>query len=240
MKILFIVLLSVSVTVLLSVDNGELDDSGGGAAETDSFYSWGDDFGVFAEGALGFGRIRHDFNDDSQEQFGYDFREGCEQNGAYLRLGLGKSFVSYGGYLYGEIGHMSSGIALFDNHGPYIPPEIRMSITELSIGLEFRSPLLRVRTGLGNYSGSATVQADNDTTQVTNPDSWKTDLAGGFGWHYAIGIAGRNEEGLMLGLEWIQHFFSVKLMENGLGTEPTEHSARQSEIRMFGGYEFSL
>lgn len=29
-------------------------------AEPDSFYRWGNDYGLFAEGALGFGRIKHD------------------------------------------------------------------------------------------------------------------------------------------------------------------------------------
>jgi hypothetical protein len=239
MKGFTLLLLLPAAFLSFSVD-GEADHTEAGTAEPDSFFRWGNDFGLFAEGAIGFGSISHDFNDDSQEQFGYSFREGCEQNGAYLRLGIGKGFGSYGGYLYGELGTLGSGFAIFDNHGPYIPPEIRMKITELSIGVEFRVPMLRVRTGLGNYSGSATVQEDDDTTLVANPGAYNTDLAGGSGWHYAIGLAGRNEAGLMLGLEWIQHFFSVQLEENGMGTETTEHRARQSEVRIFGGYEFSL
>lgn len=47
---------------------------------------------------------------------------------------------------------------------------------------------------------------------ATCKNSWRTDLAGSMGWHYAVGIAGRNEEGVMMGIEWIQHFFGVNIM----------------------------
>ncbi|OPL18330.1 MAG: hypothetical protein AVO35_05655 [Candidatus Aegiribacteria sp. MLS_C] len=72
-----------------------------------------------------------------------------------------------------------------------------MSITELSIGAELRSPLLRIRAGTGSYSGSATVQEDYHTTPVTNPESWRTDFSGGSGWHCGIGIAETIVDGTM-------------------------------------------
>ena len=108
------------------------------------------------------------------------------------------------------------------------------------MGAEFRAYLGRLRIGFGRYSGSAEVQLDHDTTQVINPDSWGTDLVGSSGWHYAVGLVGKTQKGLVLGIEWTQHFFSVKLERNGLGTEPTEHDAKQSEFRFFAGYEFSI
>ncbi|OPL18331.1 MAG: hypothetical protein AVO35_05660 [Candidatus Aegiribacteria sp. MLS_C] len=77
---------------------------------------------MFAEGALGFGRISHDSNDDALEQFEYEFREGCEQNGACLRLGAGRGFKSCVGYLYGEIDHLSSGFSRFDTTCPAFHP----------------------------------------------------------------------------------------------------------------------
>lgn len=40
---------------------------------------WGQGFCVFAEGALSIGGLRHNFNEDYQKQFGYNFREGCER-----------------------------------------------------------------------------------------------------------------------------------------------------------------
>jgi len=75
---------------------------------------------------------------------------------------------------------------------------------------------------------------------VINPDSWDIDLVGSSGWHYAVGLVGRTPKGFVLGIEWVQHFFSVQLERNGLGTEPTEHDAKQSELRFLAGYEFSI
>ncbi len=218
---------------------GNVDNSENGTPEYDIESIWGQAFCVFAEGALSIGGLRHNFNEDYQEQFGYNFREGCEQDGAYFRLGVGRGFGAYGGYLYGEVGYFGPGV-IFDNHGPFIPPEILLRVTELSMGAELRAYLGRLRVGFGRYTGSAKVQLDYDTTQVINPDSWDTDLVGSSGWHYAVGLVGRTQKGLVLGIEWIQHFFSVKLERNGLGTEPTEHDAKQSEFRFFAGYEFSI
>ncbi len=218
---------------------GNFSSSGRSPTEYDIETIWGYSFCVLIEGALSYGGMKHNFNDDCQEQFGYNFRDGCEQDGAYFRLGLGRGFGPFGGYIYGEAGYFGPGV-IFDNHGPFIPPEILMHVTELSMGLEFRAYMGRLRAGFGRYTGSVTVQLDYDTTQVINPDSWNTDLAGGSGWHYAVGLVGKTEKGILLGLEWIQHFFNVQLEENGLGTQPTEHDAKQSEVRIFAGYEFSL
>lgn len=190
----------------------------------------GNGFLLFAEGGLAVGGISHDFNDDAIQQFGYPVKSGCEQDGASLRGGIGRYFSSFGTFIYGELGYIGPG-ALFDNHGPWILPEVLLSMTEIAGGIEFRYHPARVRFGYGTYLGTATV--DQDTVGSGSPGSWSTDIQDGRGFHYAVGAQGPANEWLDVGVEWFQHFITLKLAESNTGAEPAEHSATQSGIRIY-------
>ncbi len=194
----------------------------------------GDRFALFIEPALAVGGISHDFPDDDIEQFGYDVKGGCEQDAIYLRLGLGRHFGRFAAFAYGETGLISPGV-LFDNHGPYILPEVLLRMNELSYGLELRYAPARIRLGLGNYGGTAEI--DEDTLGSVPTGSWETDIEDGHGFHYAAGVCGPVSRSFSLGLEWSQHFVRLRLAESGTGAEPTEHEATVSQVRFFGFYE---
>jgi len=196
-------------------------------------HHWDQRFSLFAEPMLAVGGISHDFNDDDIEQFGYDVKGGCEQDAAYLRLGFGKQFGGFGAYGYGEVGHLGPG-SLIDNHGPWILPEVLLRMNLLGGGIELRYRGVRARLGYGVYSGTAEI--DEDTTGHYSPGSWTTDIEDGSGFSYAIGYIAPFSEHWSAGLEWSQHFIDLRLAESGTGVAPSEHSARQSEVRFFANY----
>jgi formylglycine-generating enzyme required for sulfatase activity len=193
-----------------------------------------DRFAVYAEPMLSLGRISHDFDDDDIQQFGYDVKNGCEQDAAYLRIGFGKHFGRFGVFAYGEAGHIGPG-ALFDNHGPWILPEVLLRMNLLGGGIELRYWVLRARLGYGSYSGEAEI--DEDTTGAVSTDSWRTDIEDGSGMNYAAGIMLPLTENWSVGFEWSQHFIDLRLGKSGTGVVPTDHRARQSEVRFFGNYQ---
>jgi hypothetical protein len=187
-------------------------------------------FAVFAEPALSVGGIQHDFHKDDIEQFGYNVKGGCEQDGAYLRVGVGKHFGRFSTFAYGEVGYLGPG-CLIDNHGPWILPEVLLNMTVFSGGLELRYLPVRLRFGYGSYSGTAEV--DYDFTGAVPTDSWTTDIVDGRGFHFGAGICEPVNENISAGVEWVQHFIQLRLAESGTGVEPTEHEATQYELRFF-------
>lgn len=193
-----------------------------------------DRFAVFGEAMLSVGVISHDFDDDDIEQFGYDVKGGCEQDAAYFRAGIGKHFGLFGAFAYGEVGYLGPG-AIFDNHGPWILPEVLLRMNMLGAGIELRYGLFRGRLGYASYGGKAEI--DEDTTGAFSTDSWTTDIDEGGGINYAIGLQLPIDENWSAGLEWSQHFIDLRLAESGTGVIPTDHRARQSEIRFFGNYQ---
>jgi formylglycine-generating enzyme required for sulfatase activity len=187
-------------------------------------------FAVFGEAALSVGGISHDFEDDDIEQFGYDVKGGCEQDGAYFRVGFGKYFGRFCTFLYGEIGHQGPG-ALLDNHGPWILPEVLLSMTDIGGGLELRYLPFRARFGFDSYTGTAHV--DYDTVGSGSPGSWSTSIEDGRGYHFGIGVMGAVNETFILGLEYVQHIITLKLGASSTGAVPEEHNATQWEVRFF-------
>ena len=196
-------------------------------------HHWDNRFSLFAEPMLAVGGISHDFDDDDIQQFGYDVKGGCEQDAAYLRLGFGKQFGGFGAYAYGEAGHLGPG-SLIDNHGPWILPEVLLRMNLLGGGIELRFRGVRARLGYGLYTGTAEI--DEDTTGHYSPGSWTTDIEDGTGISYAIGYIAPFSEHWSAGLEWSQHFIDLRLAESGTGVPPSDHSARQSEVRFFANY----
>ncbi|MBN1433548.1 formylglycine-generating enzyme family protein [Candidatus Fermentibacterales bacterium] len=191
---------------------------------------------VFVEAALAIGGIQHSFHEDDLEQFGYNVQGGCEQDAGYLRAGLGRCFGSFSAFGYGQVGHIGPGV-LFDNHGPYILPEVLLRMNMLAGGIELRYFPVRARLGYGAYSGHAEV--DEDTTGGPwPPGSWTTDIVDGRGWHYAVGVCGPVSRAWEAGLEWSQHFIRIRLARSGTGVEPTEQRANQYEVRVFGAWRF--
>lgn len=193
-----------------------------------------DRFAFFIEPALALGGISHDFPEDDIEQFGYDVKGGCEQDALFLRLGLGRYFGRFAAFAYGETGSIAPGV-LMDNHGPCILPEVLLSMSELSYGLELDYAPARARIGFGSYGGTAEI--DEDTVGSGPTGSWETDIVDGHGFHYAAGVFGRVSQRVVLGLEWSQHFISLRLDESGTGAEPSAHEATVSQVRFYGLYE---
>lgn len=189
-------------------------------------------FGVFAEPGLAIGGISHDFWRDEIEQFGYNFERGCEQDAAYLRIGAGGHFGRFATFLYGELGSINPG-GIFDNHGPYILPEILLYMREISVGIELRYSYFKARAGIGSYSGFARIDEENPGGAPLPPGSWDTGISEGHGFHYAVGAGRAIDETFSLGLEWVQHFITLTLNRSGTGVEPSEHEARHSEVRIF-------
>ena len=192
-------------------------------------------FELFAEPGLSIGGINHTFDDDDIEQFGYDMRGGCEQDGFYLRGGLGKRFGNLGIGVYGEVGYIGPG-SLFDGHGPWILPEVLLRMNILAIGAEVRYWIFRGRFGYGSYGGEADIK--EDTVGATSPGMWTTDIVDGRGWHYGIGVGGVADGWIGGGVEWVQHFVDLRLAETGTGIEPTQQHATQSELRIFATLMF--
>ncbi|MEN8207861.1 MAG: hypothetical protein ABFR50_01280 [Candidatus Fermentibacteria bacterium] len=190
-------------------------------------------FELFFEPALSIGGIQHDFYKDDIEQFGYNVKGGCEQDGAYMRAGIGKHFGSFSAFTYGEAGYLGPG-ALFDNHGPWILPEVLLKMSVFSAGLELRYLPVRLRFGYGGYGGSAEI--DYDTTGSGPTGSWSTDIVDGRGFHFGAGICGPVNENISVGVEWVQHFIQLRLAESGTGVEPTDHKATQYELRFFAAF----
>ena len=190
-------------------------------------------FALFAEPALSIGGIQHTFHEDDIEQFGYHVKAGCEQDGAYLRGGIGRHFGSFSAFIYGEVGYLGPG-ALFDNHGPWILPEVLLKMSVLSAGLELRYLPVRLRFGCGSYGGTAEV--DYDTTGSGPTGSWSTDIEDGRGFHFGAGICMPVSESISVGVEWVQHFIQLRLAQSGTGVEPTDHKATQYELRFFATF----
>ncbi len=194
-----------------------------------------DRFAVFVEPMLAVGGISHDFYEDDMEQFGYDVKSGCEQDAAYIRAGLGKHFGRFGAFVYGEVGHIGPG-SLIDNHGPWILPEVLLRMNVLAGGVELRYFPARIRFGYGSYSGHAEI--DNDTAGAPFPGgSWSTDIVDGRGFSFGVGVHIPVSEYVAGGVEWSQHFIDLKLAESGTGVEPSEHTARQYEVRFFVNFQ---
>ncbi len=194
-----------------------------------------DRFAIYIEPMLAIGGISHDFNQDDIEQIGYDVKGGCEQDCAYLRAGLGKHFGRFGAFVYGEIGHLGPGV-LIDNHGPWILPEVLLRMNLVGGGVEFRYYPVRLRLGYGSYSGEAEI--DSDTTGTPFPGgSWTTDIVDGRGFSFGIGLHTPISENIAAGVEWSQHFIDLKLAESGTGVEPSEHTAKQYEVRFFVNFQ---
>ena len=189
---------------------------------------------VFGEGALSIGMIQHNFVEDDIEQFGYDVKRGCQEDGLYLRGGLGKHFGRFSAFLYGELGYLTPG-SLLDQHGPYILPEVLLDMTMYAGGLELRYTPARIRFGYGSYNGTAEV--DLDTVGIGPSGSWTTDIMDGRGFHIGVGLLVPRKEWVGLGLEYVQHFITLKLRESGTGVEPTEHKATQYELRFFATFQ---
>ena len=194
---------------------------------------WDDRYALFLEPMLAVGSISHDFNDDDIEQFGYDVKNGCEQDAAYIRLGFGRQFGAIGAYGYGEAGYIGPG-CLMDNHGPWILPEVLLSMNLLGGGMELRFWEVRARLGYGIYTGTAEIDAD--TSGAYPGESWNTDIEDGSGISYAIGLIFPASKRWSGGIEWSQHFIDLKLGQSGTGVPPSEHRAEQSEIRIFMNY----
>jgi hypothetical protein len=190
---------------------------------------------VFVEPALSIGGISHTFSEDDIEQFGYDVGSSCEQDGAYLRLGVGKHFGRFAAFGYGEAGYIGPG-SLFDNHGPWILPEVLLRMHEFSGGVELRYLIARARFSYGTYLGEADV--DLDTVGPMPSGSWTTDILDGTGYQIAAGVCVPvpGKENWAIGLEWSQHFIDLRLGRSSTGAEPLMHEVNQYEVRFFADY----
>lgn len=189
---------------------------------------------VFSEGGLSLGGIFHTFHEDDIEQFGYEVRRGCEQDGAYLRAGIGKHFGRFSTFFYGELGYLGPG-AFMDNHGPFCAPEVFLKMTMLAGGIELRYIPLRARLGYGSYGGTADVSYD--TLGVSSQGSWSTDIVDAKGYHFGVGFLIPCKNWLGIGFEWVQHFITLRLDESGTGIEPSEQRATQYELRFFATFQ---
>jgi len=180
---------------------------------------------VFAEAGLSIGGISKSFNENGIQQAGYSVREGCESDGSYLRLGAGRQFDKFGIFGYGEMGYIAPGF-LFDNHGPWIAPEVLLRMVSLSGGVELRYSPVRIRAGYGSIIGHATINPEDSTGT-----DWRTDIADASTYHVAAGIYMPFSKNMAAGIEYVYQKIDLRLEEVPTGAEPMDESAVRHEIR---------
>ncbi len=193
----------------------------------------------FMEAGIGIGRMDRTVDGRQEELFGVEvLRSGGEQDAFTLRAGFGRGFgddillMAYGG-----IASLPPGV-FFDNHGPFIPPELTYSITEASLGLELRSGVFRTGAGCGIYSGVATLRPDQREGEEPG-ERWEGDLGVTAGPQMYVGFSGSAESCFAdpgLGLVW--RYIPVELPETPTGVTPEVYWRHMIElnasIQLFG------
>ncbi len=142
------------------------------------------------EAGVGLGFMDHTLEQGQEEEwFDVDtLRDSSEQDGAGYRISFGRRFSETTSImLYGGGGVVFPGI-IFDNHGPFIPPELTYMLKEKQLGLEFRYDVIGIGAGISFYEG--TVNLWPDEREGYEPgEEWEGDLAATAGLHLIAGAS---------------------------------------------------
>jgi hypothetical protein len=214
--------------------------SAAGLEDLDLFSAESDGWKVYAELGVAIGRISNGFSDDAQmDQFGEPLRHANEQDGIGIRAGFGRSMGIFQASVYGGAAYLGSG-ALMDNHGPFIPAELRYSLGEFCYGVELRAWLFNFRIGRGSYSGSVELHAADSTESASRDAAWETRLEDGRGMHLAAGIGCPPGLPVYFNIEYCVRYIRHRLGETPTGAEPTEARPRMSEVRLAVGWNLPV
>ncbi len=142
------------------------------------------------EAGVGLGFMDHTLEEGLDEEwFDVDtLRNSSEQDGAGYRIAFGRRLSEATDLmLYGGGGVVFPGI-IFDNHGPFIPPELTYMLNEKQLGLEFRYDVIRIGAGMSFYSGTVTLWPD-EREGYEPGEKWEGDLANTAGLHLIAGAS---------------------------------------------------
>lgn len=196
----------------------------------------------FVEAGLGIGRMDHGVDGRHEELFGVEvLRGGGEQDAFGLRGGIGRGIGNgIDALLYCGVTALTPGL-FFDNHGPFIPPELTFSMTEILLGLEARQGLLRTGVGCGFYSG--TVDLHPDEREGYEPgEPWEGELGRTIGPHILIGFVG-SDSGCVgdASLTFMWRYVPLSLPTTPTGAPPETFAKHMIELHFsvgLSGYLF--
>lgn len=192
------------------------------------------------EGGLGIGNMDHTYPGMEMELFGVDtLRRGGEQDGIGIRIVIGKRLSEdLTTAVYGGMSALFTGL-FFDNHGPFIPPELCYSLKERSLGLEVRYSAVWAGAGYSFYSGTVQLYPD-DLEGEAEGEIWEGKLGNTGGPHFQLGLLGPVNEKVDAGVYYIWRNIPLKFLETPTGVVPEETSRRMSEIRFMVQVNFTL
>jgi len=189
------------------------------------------DWLVFLEGGVGIGSMDRTVDGMETEWFGVDtLRAGGENDGVGFRLGIGKRVAeNLTPVIYAGGSTLFSGL-FFDNHGPFIPPELFYVIKEKAIGLELRYINIRIGGGYSFYSGDVTLCPD-DREGAEPGEDWDGILGNTGGPHFIFG-AFSQIEGFGWGGDLIFRPIPIQFPETPTGVTPEEFTRDVIEFRI--------
>ena len=142
------------------------------------------------EAGIGLGFMDHTL-DQGQEEEWFDvdtLRDSSEQDAVGYRIAFGRRLSEETDLMiYGGGGFVFPGV-FFDNHGPYIPPELTYMLKENQLGLEFRYDVIGIGAGISFYSGDVSLWPDK-REEYEHGAEWEGDLANTAGLHLIAGVS---------------------------------------------------
>ena len=190
------------------------------------------DWLISFEGGLGIGNMDHTFSGMEMELFGVDtLRRGGEQDGIGIRAGLGKR-MSHGltPVVYGGMSTLFPGV-FFDNHGPFIPPELCYMLKEKSLGLELRYSAVRAGVGYSFYSGTVSLHPDK-REGAEEGEEWEGKLENTSGPHILFGFSNPVNDNISVGVDLIWRSIRLQFPEAPTGVTPEEITRAMIEVRL--------
>jgi hypothetical protein len=142
------------------------------------------------EAGIGLGFMDHTLEEGLREEwFDVDtLRDSSEQDGLGYRIAFGRRLSEdMDLMLYGGGGLVFPGV-FFDNHGPFIPPELTYMLNEKQLGLEFRYDVVGIGAGISFYDGTVSLFPDKREEHEYGPE-WEGDLANTMGFHLIAGAS---------------------------------------------------
>ncbi len=160
------------------------------AADTFSEQIQGKRWIMSIEAGIGMGFMDHTLDQGLEEEwFDVDtLRDSSEQDGVGYRIAFGRRLSEDTDLmLYGGGGLVFAGV-FFDNHGPYIPPELTYMLNEKQLGLEFRYDVVGIGAGISFYDGTLSLFPDK-REEYEYGAQWEADLANTMGFHLIAGAS---------------------------------------------------
>lgn len=185
------------------------------------------------EAGIGMGFMDHTLEQGLEDEwFDVDtLRDSSEQDGAGYRIAFGRRLSdSTDLMLYGGGGVVFPGL-FFDNHGPFIPPELTYMLKEKQLGLEFRYSVIRIGAGISFYSGTVELRPDKREEYETG-EEWEEDLANSSGLHLILGASIPTEtKDLHASFSIIYRDIPLDFPETPTGVDPEVFHKTHIEVR---------